>query len=433
MSSRVVDRRYGDPRAGERILRSVQTDHGLRAEVDIASDDLTAIVAKIRSKKALSRKELIDATYGLAIELPDGERLIDESAATRHVLEQVEALHDRPRRFRRAYGGLLNSYFMYRPNSGSQLKTWNELRAWLNSHLGKLDPSVDEVAALVAHRNLLTEAPCDRYVRNGLSDADVDDMRGELGLPVNSWVFGEIFLAQTRHACQLSDKKFVGAVPALLNRAKAFPAYLSLVVAALLDRYADASFAAQEHEDLQVEAIALWGNPLDKGTHAAWNAVDKGTRRMVEGWVTRKVIDLFFGVISKKWSTDRRRSDFWLQYADDIEDFHLFLGDDIYYSRAAENVELRDFLRGKFLRMNGDGDNNGFLMVIKGVGFVEFSNHSNACYVYDARDLPFSTEGRSLDINALKHKSRNIDRLIHRGNWEWVFRFAIKRHTGVGK
>ena len=432
-SARFDDRRFGDPRASERALATIQKQHGLRAEFDLSDDELVLVVEKVRAQGSLTRRELIDACFALTIDLPDGDRLLDDEQATAFLLNEVRSTSSRPRRFRRAYGGLLNAYFSYRPEDTEDRKQWLVLRTWLSDNVDRLDAAYEEIAVLQRHKNVLTNDPCGRYGDIETAEAEVEELRDGLDVPLSSWLFGEIFVAQTHGLCRQPDGPFRESIDRLLEQAEEFPSFLPAVVAALLDRYASAAYKGEPHEALQDQAIAMWGNPLDKGTRGAWGAVKESTRKVVEGWVTRRVIDLFFSVISKKWATDRRRSDFWLKYADRITDFHLFLGDDAYYSRDSELKELREFLRGKYSQMsntNRDGSNNGFMMVIDGVSFLEFSNHAHACYVYDAADLPFSVDTRTIAIRELKQQERCVGRLIHREAWEVNFRDSITRYTG---
>ena len=86
-SARFEDRRFGDPRASERALATVQKHHGLRAEFDLSDDELVLVVEKVRAQHTLSRRELIDACFALSIELPDGDRLLDDKQATAFLLK----------------------------------------------------------------------------------------------------------------------------------------------------------------------------------------------------------------------------------------------------------------------------------------------------------------------------------------------------------
>ena len=256
-------------------------------------------------------------------------------------------------------------------------------------------------------------------------------LRHDLGISPNSWVFGEILLTQTRFICQYNDPTFRVEVDRLTREAREFPLFEGDVLILLLNRYATAAYRVEPHEALKEMAVSRWGNPLDSSTRGAWASVSKEARKMVEGWVKRYVIEVFFDVISARYTTDSRRASFWLGYAEEIDDLHIFFGDDAYYERSTKYAELRKLMAGKFTHMTGDTENNGFLMTMRRVGFVEFSNHANACYVYDADDLPVRLDARLVTIAQIKDQIRCLKRLIHRDAWEFSFEQEIKRLTRV--
>ena len=96
-SARFDDRRFGDPRASERALATIQKQHGLRAEFDLSDDELVLVVEKVRAQGSLTRRELIDACFALTIDLPDGDRLLDDEQATAFLLNEVRSTSSRPR------------------------------------------------------------------------------------------------------------------------------------------------------------------------------------------------------------------------------------------------------------------------------------------------------------------------------------------------
>jgi hypothetical protein len=428
------ERLLGDPDAGARLLADVQRHHGLREDVLVDPEDLRTIRDSLASGHTLTRRQLVDAAYGVMIPLGDDEPSIMEGETKKpfaELLAQASSVAVRPRRFRRVYGGMLSSYLSWRPQDPTARKRWDQLRLWLEAGLGRLDDSSDEVQLLVGHRNLLTSTPCARYVEGASDDREIAELRDGLRVPQTSWVFGEILLARVVVACKGDDLAFAGDVDRLLVQTTDFPAFEADVIAALLDRYADANYGPTEHRDLRNRSIALWGNPFDKSARAGWSRVKKSTRKVVEGWIKERVMDLFFRVIAKQSETDNRRSIFWTSFLEEISDFHLFLGSKAYYSRAAEHVELRELMKGKYSKLEGNETaNNGFLMFIGDTAYLEFSVTANACYVYDARDLPVDLDDWVASISALKDQKRCLGKMRHQPPWEARFRQRMRMEFG---
>lgn len=427
------DRPLGDPTAGARMLADVMRAHGLQEARDIEHEDLEAIIAALVARETLSRGQLVDVAYAMNTSPSEGIPSVLEAssdAAFLELLRQATAASERPRRFRRVYGGLFSSYLARRPDTREAHERWVALRRWLSDGLADLPSDSDEVMVLRRHANLLSDDPCSRYAEEDSDDALVDELRNELRVPPNSWVFGEIMLARLRRLCARPDDEFRFEITDLLAQAEPYPAFLPNATGILLDRYAQATFAAEEHRQLRDLAVELWGNPFDVSTKPAWSAVSKPAKSLVENWVKRRVMDLFFKVIGRQYETDTRRSEFWSAFLDEIGDFHLFLGHDVYYSKASEHMELRDLMRGKFSRLDGDNANNGFLMFIGDTAYLEFSVTANACYVYDGRDLPVDLDARGVSTRRLKDQDLSLGRMTHQSAWEMSFRQRMRSEFG---
>jgi hypothetical protein len=425
---------FGDSHAMRRALQSIRKDHGVNRGADVDASTLASSIAKLARRDPLTTSELRDCAFGIATETDDAGRIIDHPSLTRTLLERVSEQAMHARRRDSIVAGLAGGYFAYRPEEhGVDAGPWVAVRDWLATCLDNATSTARAMAQLREHRNLFTDDPCGRYADPQQSVADIEVLRHDLGISPKSWDLGEILLTQTRFICRYDDTAFRVEVDRLAEEARDFPLFEGDVLVLLLNRYANASYRVDPHEKLKEMAVSRWGNPLDSSTRGAWASVSKDARKMVEGWVKRHVIEVFFDVISARYSTDSRRASFWLGYAEEIDDLHIFFGESAYYNGAAKYVELRKLMAGKFTRMTGDPENNGFLMTIRSVGFVEFSNHANACYVYDAQDLPVRLDARLVTISQIKDQVRCLKRLIHRDAWEFSFEPEIKRLTRVSR
>jgi hypothetical protein len=423
---------FGDSHAMRRALQDIRKDHGVNRGADVDAFTVANSIAKLAKGQPLTPGELRDCAFGIATEIDDVGRIIDSPSLTQALLERVSQQTMHPRRHDSILAGLAGGYFAYRPDDYNvDASPWTAVRDWIARRLADAASTARAIAQLREHRNLFTDNPCGRYADPQRSAADIEVLRHDLGITPNSWVFGEILLTQTRFICQYDDAAFRDEIDGLAEAAREFPLFEGDVLILLLNRYATASFRVDPHEALKEMAVSRWGNPLDSSTRGAWAVVSSDARKMVEGWVKRYVIEAFFDVISARYSTDSRRATFWLAYAESIDDLHIFFGENAYYNGSAKYAELRKLMAGKYTRMTGDLENNGFLMTMRGVGFVEFSNHANACYVYDADDLPVRLDARLVTISQIKDQVRCLKRLIHRDAWELSFEQEIRRLTRV--
>ena len=252
------------------------------------------------------------------------------------------------------------------------------MRLWLVEHLRYLDDAGAGQAfilALRSNRDILDDH-LERYGATVVESGPLRVLREELGIPRSSWLFREILRSQVGYACTQDDATFLAAIPVLLEGLNEHPTILDQGIGQLLHRYAATTLASTPHLVLQSIAVSDGQSTRSCKSPGCVAHVPEPTRRCVEGWVKRRVIEMFFDIISSRYSSDRRRPDYWLRYADEIDELHLFLGDDAFHSHLEAYKELRLLMQGNYTYLEqpaSSRENNGFMMVIGGLAFVEFS------------------------------------------------------------
>lgn len=425
--------------------------NGLSAEPSQASIQ-TAVTHYARSGSIAGFAQLKHVCYGLALPPVAGQPLLIQSPRLfDNLLDEVDDRRREPRQYRRCYQALLQSYLVYdRPLDENDTRTeaqldgddsFDSLRVYLKDNLSIVarpvgrSPAAQWTLALVAHENLLTEAPCDRYVdelRQGQTGS-LQEICAALGVSRQSWIWQEVVLAYLRELCAKGDREFIDQMPNALDIAdqktelRPSAAVARKVVATVTARYAKATPHPEQPRlrDMSVDHI---GNPWLK--RPAWDAyvADEPARKMVDGWLKGRLIRDFFELLSHDGRAEQRRLDYWLRFESVIDDMWFVLGASARRNPSQEFKELRLRMEGRRRHLDGTttDDNNAFVMRIGDHVFVEFGVTGNACFIHNWRDINAELESDKLHIDAvLKNKTtprqKKEERLTHSGRWESTF------------
>ncbi|CAG9183926.1 EH signature domain-containing protein [Cupriavidus respiraculi] len=388
--------------------------------------------------------ELKYVCYGVTV--PVGERqwrIIDSEPLFHRLLTLVSHQEGRPKQYRRCYQGLLNGYFHFEQRSAAAPATvnWTTLQSFLAGRL----PVVTEAAlrrgvipawltTLGEHRNLLTNDPCSRYAGQ-LMDGRTDDLRSlceGLGIPNNSWVWDEALMAYVQAVCASDDARYQAQLSGVLqlingrSDLKLPEALAKRSTAMTVVRYAKCG-SRPEHVALRDTCIKWIGNPWLK--RMTWDAevAHEPARRMVEGWVKRRLIRDFFELLAEDGSADVRRLNYWLAWEPEISQMWFVLGDEARRNRSAAFVNLRKSMEGQERSLaDSNASNNAFVMKIGPLLVIEFGVTGNACYVFPASDFRTNLDAPRFTIHDLKQRL-GATRLSHQGSWESSFDYKLKR------
>lgn len=362
--------------------------------------------------------------------------LIEDDSLFDRLLHLVNELRPEPRRLRKCYQGLMQSYFSYPvfdEDSMAGRANWQKLNQFLMAELAIVMTATRTPTWLLTlheHQNLFGENPCERYTSEfmqGRADSLVAATEG-IGIGSASWVWQEAAIAHTQAVCEIKDdaefKNQLKNLLGLLNGAsdlKLNDTVVVMCVAMVVRRYA-ACDERPEHARLRELAVDRIGNPWLK--RAAWDAYvkDEDARKMVDSWLKKRLIRDFFALLSEDGAADERRLQYWLKFEPIMEDMWFALGSYARGSTAADFKAIRRHMEGRLHYLDGQGSpyNNAFIFRIGAFMVVEFGVHGNATYIYNARDLMLDPNQRHVSVQALRTPV-HVARLIHKGDWEAAF------------
>jgi hypothetical protein len=392
--------------------------------------------------------------YGASLVDQNGWSLVVDEQLLEDLLRRAQS-QEIPRKRIKCYQALLSAYFGF-PLFQADPKTkagWLRLRDWLDAQLRNLAKGAERLpswlAALIEHKNLLKDSPCDRY-GSSLLAGDTKEFNfamNSIGIASDSWVPEEAIVAQIKASITLDNNRFIENLPVVLSVLSGRsgiepPKSLKMrCIGMLVSRYARV-LGKPEHILLRDAAVAYIGNPWLK--KAIWDSVvldeqgnsDTAAWEMVYGWLKRRLITDFFELLSEDGSGDSRRLDYWLRFEPFIEDMWFALGSG---ARLNNSEGFRDFrVRASGRLVNLDGttfDNNAFVMRMGDNLAVEFGEAGNAFYLFKMSQLPpklsqklqSGQERVDLAVHELKNRSyalewkSHIDSPVSLVSWEQKF------------
>ncbi|WP_230384685.1 EH signature domain-containing protein [Burkholderia pseudomallei] len=197
---------------------------------------------------------------------------------------------------------------------------------------------------------------------------------------------------------------------------------------AILIRYHSCKAAPQD-ERLRdyVCQPTVWKNPKLKaaGIATAWNRVPDPVWHMVLTWVNERNLKDFFDILAARNNADEGRLAFWSKYLKQIIWTRLVFGADTLALKRS-NAGIRDLIareEGAYAQLTSKPEVDAFMMQIGSYLIIEFSKKPNACYVYQADQLPFEPydrhyEGGTSDLAAgFRQDIGCALRIVHRDGW----------------
>lgn len=340
--------------------------------------------------------------------------------------------------WRLTWYGLLCSYFQFDPNQEKDersRKGWEALRSFLERTWPLIDRQAgsalvpDWIVVLRSESTVLGAKPADKYSRAYLSGdtAATDQLAADLGIPQSSWFWHALVLGAVEQATAGSDAEFRRLIPQVLQLIQQRPGFRDEAIELILNRY-HACKGAPQDERLRdyVCQHSVWKNPKLKsaGIATAWNRVSDAVWRMVLGWVNERNLKDFFDILAARNQADEGRLAFWSRYLKQITWTRLVFGADTMALKRT-NVEVRDLIareEGAYAQLTGKREVDAFMMQIGSYLIIEFSKKPNACYVYQADQLPYEPyakyyDGGTADL-AAGFREDCAARIVHRNGWE---------------
>lgn len=430
---------WGAPEVMHQALKEVKK-HFDSAEASVSEKSIAASVwAFRRTGKLDSFRDLKYTCYGLTLRQgKDESTLLGDEKLYTALIDEVHGVTKEPRKFRKCYQGLLNSYLNFPADDSStdvEKRNWEHLRSYLRKQLRLIltvEPIASWIHVLEAHENLLKSNPCKRYaegLREGKWD-ELEELAQGLAISSASWVWKEAVLAHVQAVADLrADIAFRQELDLALHalEGKRVPLGDELRktgTASLLRRYARCSDHPQ-HEALLDQALHCFGKPWLNRT--AWDAYvgDEDALRLIDGWTKTGLIQDFFQLLADDGVADLSRMRFWPQFVPVISDIWFAMGSYAHDSRDPKYFKLRQRIgRERILKFAGSSyTNNAFIMRIGPFYLIEFGQKGRAAYLIHAdRWREPLTPGASVQLAVHRLQSMSGEQMRHYPlPWEKTF------------
>jgi hypothetical protein len=177
----------------------------------------------------------------------------------------------------------------------------------------------------------------------------------------------------------------------------------------------------------EIQTDRRLGDPRLPDRSPNWISVPEEVKARFLSWLATKTLQFFFDILVPHNDDNRRRAEFWLQYArrdGNIRDFQVAVSEeDEPKIRRSRERTIPSYSRVKAPR---GSSSSAFLMVFEAYGkeyvIVEFSETGNATYIYERNKFELrGTKIRALSFdlrNDLKRMTDVKKRISHMGQWE---------------
>jgi hypothetical protein len=177
-----------------------------------------------------------------------------------------------------------------------------------------------------------------------------------------------------------------------------------------------------------VHADERLGDPRLSYCAPNWRSVPQEAKERFLAWLARETLQFFFDTLVPRNDKNRRRAEFWLEYAKKqgkIKDFQVAVSD----NDRPKILASRTKTVPKYSTITG-GQTSAFLMVFEGFGteyvVIEFSETGHAAYIYsrstfESAGVTIRSQSFNLSGN-LRRMGAAHDRILHltdtRERWE---------------
>jgi hypothetical protein len=398
---------------------------------------LARAIATLAAGAELSTRELRMAAVGATtpVEVAGRQiRIVDEQSLTSRLLDEIWRRQGEERTFRRCAFGLTHAYYLpeERPDQPAA-GNWANLGLFARTYVqrvraaGKSEAHVGAIGEVFESLDGSTHQFWPYVLEREVSAVAA---LHRLGAAETSWVWRQMVRDSISDCREWSDEVFLSRLEAMMAALTGHEVILDEGLGLLLQRYASVA-NAPEHEALRDLCVKRWKSPLIEANRQTWlRFAGAEGLRLAAGWLGRSVIRAFFEAVSTRHS-DERRTRFWARYAESIEEFWVYLSEEVTFQRPPAIQELRSLLGNERVRRVDHEHTSVFMMVMGEYAFVEFSDVGNALYIYERESLPFTLRGPGLKLPSFRDRQRATARLTHQGGWEPRARNLISDLTGV--
>lgn len=411
-------------RLSEQAEQVAKLFSGAAVETPPPSQARRNALARLRRDEPLTRKEWSLVCWGLCDKGDDSAPPIEDDTLFSRLLAYLRQ-HTQPFTLpRKAWFGLLNSYFSYAHPAPETTPSWASLRTFLCQSLPELllaqKRPREWIQLLQEHAELLTEN-AGKALGKAIFDGDSgsgEALRSTLLIPESSWLWKKVIRQQLELLSSASDAVLIDHIESMIQLASLHVDFTDEILVVLLTRYAASTHRHQAHSQLLNFSLKHWRSPQTRTAHR-WKQVSDDVRKMVLGWFARADLELFFRLLQGNGAVDQSRLDYWLRFVDQMIYTRIVMGSEAFNKRDPDFVEFIRHNKERCSHLSsGPSSNNVFIMQIGDYYFVEFSEPGNDCYLYRADNLPFDPEMPELSIVDLKRRLFALDWLSHEGDWQ---------------
>lgn len=435
------DAAFGAPELVEKPTREAERIFQGYAKAKPSKDDAYAAARAFLRGDELDawQRDLVAAAVAEPIRERSGAMVLGAKQRFIDLLSNYDYQLERGELWRLTWHGLLFSYFNFNVEAAkddSSRTGWETLRRFLEKTWPAIDQQAgltlvpDWVQVLRTERAVLSSEPVVNYAKAYLKGdtSAVDQLASDLGIPPSSWFWHALVLGAVKQATSESDTQFRERLPQLLQLIEGKPGFRDEALEFILVRYhACKGVPADERLRDFVCQPTVWKNPKLKaaGIATAWNRVPDPVWQMVLGWVNERNLKDFFDILAARNKADEGRLAFWSKYLKQITWTRLVFGADTMALQKA-NAEVRNLIareEGAYAQLTGKREVDAFMMQLGRYLIIEFSKKPNACYVYEADQLPFEPydryyEGGTSDLAAgYRGHIECALRIVHREGW----------------
>ena len=243
-----------------------------------------------------------------------------------------------------------------------------------------------------------------------------------------SQAVGELIQWDVRIGQESALKELQWISSTLLTNALSGDAYRLAMGKLIVSRLAESMPLFQSAIVDLVHADERMGDPRLAHCAPNWRSVSKEAKERFLAWLAKETLQFFFETLVPRNDENRRRANFWLEYAKQqgkIKDFQVAVSDeDRPKVLASRTKTIPSYSRVTM------GKTSAFLMVFEGYGaeyvVIEFSETGNAAYIYSRK--AFESGGVKLRSHSfhlrddLKRMDDAHERILHltetRQRWE---------------
>lgn len=419
----------GHPEVMEDAARRVRELLNASRPVEVDTKRAEGAVRRLLAREKLTAADVrtCSAVANTTITIGTEEvRLVQQPDAIDFLVQ--EARRQRPRQFVRIAGAMAHAWF----SSPTRTDTpgARKLVGAITEFAERADRLTASGAALLELKPVFERfdaTPFVAYLRD-LQPAAIAPLR-TIAVPSSSWVWQEVARAGLDAASAEGDRAFRARVNDRLDLLREHPEQERLGVGLLLNRIASGS-ERKEMYRLRDKAVEVLGNPMQSNSDADWARwASPEARRMVVAWLTRQVVRTFFETLNGA-DSDPRRAAFWENYAEAIDELWIYVSEETRRREGQAVASMKQIL-GDHVRLLDELSMNVFAMRLTGHVFVEFSETSNAAYVYEHQALPPGFGTRQPSGPDFKDMALKERRILHQGSWEPKAELAIRILTGA--